>query len=212
MPPIPGADLDHVLSGDDMRKLMMGESSDALKRKMGFATRLATRLGAATGMTASIDFVRAATRQWMPLGQRIAIVGGELVGLELAEFLAERGREITVIEESASLGRGMAVVLRMRLVPELRDHGVTLLAGAKDLRITREGVAFTAADGSARVVSADHVIVAKGARGDARLADSLRAAGFTVREAGDCAGVGYLEGAMRGAARAVLGEGAIPPL
>jgi hypothetical protein len=104
------------------------------------------------------------------------------------------------------------VVLRMRLVPELREHGVALFAGAKDLRIATDAVSFTAADGSAQRIGTDHVIVAQGARGDSRLAASLRAAGFAVREAGDCTGVGYLEGAMRGAARAVLGAQAIPPL
>jgi 2,4-dienoyl-CoA reductase-like NADH-dependent reductase (Old Yellow Enzyme family)/thioredoxin reductase len=212
LPSIPGAELDHVFSGDEMRELMLGKSSESLKRKTGLATRLATRLGAATGVSGNLDFVRKATRQWMPLGQRIAIVGGELVGLELAEFLVERGREVAVVEEGPKLGRGLTAVLRMRLIPELREHGVRLFASAKDLRITPEGVAFTAQDGAAQLARADHVIVAKGARGDARLADALRAAGFTVREAGDCTGVGYLEGAMRGAARAVLGEDAIPPL
>ncbi len=212
LPPIPGAELDHVFSGDEMRELMLGKSSEALKRKTGLATRLATKLGAATGATANLDFVRKATRQWMPLGERVAIVGGELVGLELAEFLAERGRAVHVIEEGTKLGRGLTVVLRMRLLTELREHGVGLHAGAKDLRITPEAVLFTAPDGSPQRVAADHVIVAKGARGDARLADALRAAGFTVREAGDCTGVGYIEGAVRGAARAVLGSEAIPPL
>ncbi|MBM4383002.1 MAG: FAD-dependent oxidoreductase [Deltaproteobacteria bacterium] len=212
LPPIPGAEQDHVLSGDDLRALMLGESSDALKRKTGLATRLATRVGAATGVTASPELVRRATRQWMPLGKRIAILGGELVGLELAEFLAERGRSVTVIEESAQLGRWLSVVLRMRLIPELREHGVALFAGTKDLRIAADAVSFTASDGAAQRVAADHVIVAQGARGDSSFAASLRAAGFVVREAGDCTGVGYLEGAMRGAARAVLGTAAVPPL
>ena len=54
------------------------------------------------------------------------------------------------------------------------------------------------------------MIVAKGAHGDTSLADTLRAAGFTVQVAGDCTGVGYIEGAIRGASRAVLGEEAIP--
>jgi hypothetical protein len=47
------------------------------------------------------------------------------------------------------------------------------------------------------------VIVAKGATGSTALADQLRAAGFAVFTAGDCNGVGYIEGAMRGAANVV---------
>ena len=203
MPAIPGADLPHVLSGDDMRKLMLGESSDALKRKTSLATRLATSLGAATGLTANLAFVRRATRRWMPLGDHIVIVGGELVGLELAEFLLERGRTVTVVDDAPRFGAGLTVVRRMRLLDELREHGVTLFPKSSDVRISREAVTFNDAEGMSRRLRADHVIVAKGATGDESLADSFRAEGYVVHAIGDCTGVGYIEGAITGAARAV---------
>jgi 2,4-dienoyl-CoA reductase-like NADH-dependent reductase (Old Yellow Enzyme family)/NADPH-dependent 2,4-dienoyl-CoA reductase/sulfur reductase-like enzyme len=203
MPPITGGDLDHVLSGDDLRKLMLGESSDALKRKTGLATRLATKIGRATGATANLDFVRKATKAWMPLGKRVAIIGGELVGLELAEFLLERGREVAVIGEAPKFGGGLMLVRRMRLISELREHGVRLYPGASDLRIEPDSVRFVDSDGVPQRVEADHVVVATGAHGDSRLADALRAAGLQVREFGDGTGVSYIEGAIRGAAEEV---------
>jgi hypothetical protein len=52
-------------------------------------------------------------------------------------------------------------------------------------------------------VPADTVIVAMGAEGDLSLAERLTAEGFTVYPIGDATGVGYIEGAMRGAAEAV---------
>jgi 2,4-dienoyl-CoA reductase-like NADH-dependent reductase (Old Yellow Enzyme family) len=203
MPEIPGADQPHVFSGDDMRNLMMGEGSQELKRKTGLATRLATRIGAATGMTANLDFVRSATRRWMPLGKHITIIGGELVGLELAEFLHERGREVTVLEPAARMGKGLLLVRRMRLIAELREHGVALHSGVNDLVIGESHVSFTAISGEARMVAADNVIVAMGASADNALATNLRAAGFRVETVGDCNGVSYIEGAMRGAAETV---------
>jgi NADPH-dependent 2,4-dienoyl-CoA reductase/sulfur reductase-like enzyme len=203
MPPIPGSDLAHVYSGDDMRRLVMGESSEALAGKTSLLTRIATRAGAATGLTANLDFVRKATHAWMPLGKRVAIIGGELVGLELAEFLNERGREVAVIDEVPRLGAGLTLVRRLRLLAELREHGVALHAGSKEIRIERDRVHFTDTAGNAQAFAAEHVIVAKGARGDATQADALRAAGFRVHEVGDCGGVGYIEGAIRGALRAV---------
>jgi 2,4-dienoyl-CoA reductase-like NADH-dependent reductase (Old Yellow Enzyme family)/thioredoxin reductase len=202
MPSLPGSELPNAFSGDDLRKMMLGESSDALKRKTGIATRLATRLGAATGVTANLDFVRKATHQWMPLGERIVIVGGELVGLELAEFLAERRRQVTVVEEGPALGKGLLLVRRMRLIPELREHGVNLHAGVSDIRILPDAVTFRDAQKQTQSVASDHVIVAKGARGDSTLANQLREAGFRVREIGDGTGVGYIEGAIRSAANA----------
>ena len=203
MPPIPGGDLAHVLSGDDMRKLMLGEASEALKRKTGLATRIATKIGGASGATANLGFVRKATRAWMPLGKRIVIIGGELVGLELAEFLLERGRDVVVIGETPKFGGGLMLVRRMRLLSELREHGVAMYPGSRDIRVDREAVWFTNADGQEQKVLADHVIVATGARGDTGLADTLHAAGLKVHAFGDCTGVSYIEGAIRGAAEAV---------
>ena len=210
MPPIPGNDLPHVFSGDDLRHMMLGTSSPALRRKTGLFIRLMTKLGAMTGLTANLAFVRQATQRWMPLGRHIVIIGGELVGVELAEFLTERGRRVTVIEEGPKFGKGLTLVRRMRLIPELREHGVSLCAGVSDVRIGAKAVTFTDSAGQAHSVSADHVIVARGARGDSALAEALRAAGLAVTEIGDGTGVGYIEGAMRGAARAVQGVAAIP--
>ncbi|KUR81120.1 FAD-dependent oxidoreductase [Novosphingobium sp. Fuku2-ISO-50] len=203
MPPIPGNDQDHVYSGDDMRAMMLGESSDELKRKTGLFTRIATKVGAATGATANLALVRKATHAWMPLGQSIAIIGGELVGLELAEFLTERGRTVQVIEEAPRLGKGLTLVRRMRLMAELAEHGVGLYGGARDVVIDKTSVAFTDASGARLTVAADNVIVARGAQGDLSLAEAFAAAGFTVHPVGDARGVGYIEGAIHSATEAV---------
>jgi 2,4-dienoyl-CoA reductase-like NADH-dependent reductase (Old Yellow Enzyme family)/NADPH-dependent 2,4-dienoyl-CoA reductase/sulfur reductase-like enzyme len=203
MPVIPGNDLPHVFSGDDMRKMMFGESSDELKRKTGLFTRLATKVGAVTGATANLDLVRKATRAWMPIGTNVVIIGGELVGVELAEFLIERGRKVTVVDEMPRFGKGLTLVRRLRLMSELKEHGVTLATGAQDIAIEAEAVTWTDDEGRSCSAPADTVIVAKGAEGDLSLAKSLRAAGFNVHAVGDANGVGYIEGAMRGAAKAV---------
>ena len=203
MPPIPGGDLPHVFSGDDMRRMMLGETSDELKRKTGLFTRIATKVGAATGATANLSLVRKATHTWMPLGDNIVIVGGELVGVELAEFLNERGRTVHVVDEAPRFGKGLTLVRRMRLLAELKEHGVGLHAGASAIAIEEGAVTFVDAAGNAQRVKADNVIVAKGADGDLSLANTLEAAGFTVHAIGDATGVGYIEGAIRGAAEAV---------
>jgi NADH:flavin oxidoreductases, Old Yellow Enzyme family len=203
MPPLPGNHLDHVYSGDDMRNMMLGETTAELQRKTSLFARMATRIGAATGATANLALVRKATRTWMPLADSIAIIGGELVGLELAEFLMERGRKVHVIDEAPRLGKGLMLVRRMRILAELAEHGVGLHAGVSDIAITPDSVTFTDAEGQSRSVPAGNVIVARGAHGDTSLADALTAAGLKVHVYGDATGVSYIEGAMRGAAEAV---------
>jgi len=203
MPPIPGSDLPNVFSGDDMRQMMTGESDPDSVKRLPLLSRIATKVGAALGLTAKPAFVRSATRRWMPLGRRIVIIGGELVGLELAEFLVERGRTITVVEEASRLGYGLQLVRRMRALAELAEHGVALCPGARDIRIEAGVVRFKDAAGKEVTAEVDHVIVAKGAGADPAVADQLRSAGFNVHAFGDCTGVAYIEGALRGAASLV---------
>jgi len=200
MPPIPGAHLPHVLSGDDMRKMMLGQSDPELARKLPVMSRMAAKAGAALGLTADPSFVRKATKRWMPLGKRIVIIGGELVGIELAEFLVERGRTVAVLEEASRMGYGLQLVRRMRVLAELREHGVSLFPGAREIRIEEGLVRFTDAAGKEAAADADHVIVAMGAGANPTVADELRSAGLNVHAFGDCTGIGYIEGALRGAA------------
>lgn len=207
MPPIPGNDQDFVLSGDDLRGMMLGEDSESIRRKTSWSTRIATKIGAATGATANLELVRKATHAWMPLGKRVVIIGGELVGCELAEFLMERGRDVTIIGEAEKFGGGLLVVRRMRLLAELREHGVAMFPGVRDVCIGKHSVAFTDAVGATQTLPADHVVVAMGAHGDSTLANMLRTAGHDVVEIGDGTGVTYIEGAIRGAAEAVAAMG-----
>jgi 2,4-dienoyl-CoA reductase-like NADH-dependent reductase (Old Yellow Enzyme family)/NADPH-dependent 2,4-dienoyl-CoA reductase/sulfur reductase-like enzyme len=202
-PDIPGVDLPHVFDGDELRGLMLGEISEGVRAKTGMLTQLAVRVGAATGASANLDMVRKATRAWMPLGGEIVIIGGDLVGLELAEFLSERGRKVTVVDTPRQFGSGLPLLRRMRLLEDLVEHGVALEQGAAEVRIGAKAVAFRDAAGAAREARADHVIIAKGAHGDETLAEALRALGLNALASGDCAGVGYIEGAMRGAAKIV---------
>ncbi|HTJ64714.1 MAG TPA: FAD-dependent oxidoreductase [Alphaproteobacteria bacterium] len=203
MPPIPGADRKNVFSGDEMRKLVLGDDLDSLKDKVSWTSRMAAKAGAVTGITKSPELIREATKAWMPLGNDIVIIGGELVGLELAEFLVHRGRRVTVVDEVPRFGAGLQLVRRARMLPELREAGVKLQPGAAEIAIGSGEVTWRDSRGEPQAAKADHVIVAKGAHGDTSLAESLKAAGFEVHIAGDAGGIGYIEGAMRGAAEVV---------
>jgi 2,4-dienoyl-CoA reductase-like NADH-dependent reductase (Old Yellow Enzyme family)/NADPH-dependent 2,4-dienoyl-CoA reductase/sulfur reductase-like enzyme len=202
MPNIAGGDRDHVFSGDELRSLILGQSSEALKDKTSIFTRTIAKLGAATGASAKFSLVREATRRWMPLDKHIVIIGGELVGLELAEYLSERGRHVHVIDDAPRMGKGLQLVRRMRILTELKDHGVGLSSGVSDIRIDADAVFFRDAEGYEQRIKAGNVIVAKGATGDTSLADRLKAEGFQVDIIGDALGVTYIEGAMHGARRA----------
>ena len=199
-PDIPGADLEHVFGGDELRQLVLGQNLQALGDKVDWKTRIALRTGAAAGVTRDAATIREASKRWMPLGERIVVLGGELVGLELAEFLAHRGRQVTVLESASRPGAGLPIVRRWRVLAELKRCGVTILPNASEFRISSNAVSYVNWRRQVRTLACDHVIIAMGAKGDTTLANALQGAGFSVHEAGDCRGVGYIDGAMRSAA------------
>jgi NADPH-dependent 2,4-dienoyl-CoA reductase/sulfur reductase-like enzyme len=164
-------------------------------------------LGSVTRLGQQPRLVRQVSRAWMPLKKDIVIIGAELVGLELAEYLAERGRRVTVIDEAKRPGKGLYLVRRMRLLRELEELGVSLLNRARDVAIEDGVVAYTNLHGQRRRVGAGHVIVAQGASADLGLAESLKAAGFSVHSIGDANGVGYIEGAIESAAELAVALG-----
>ena len=47
-------------------------------------------------MLRNVTVLRFLSKVWMPISKKIIIIGGDLVGLELAEFLIERGRKVKV--------------------------------------------------------------------------------------------------------------------
>ena len=200
MPDIPGSEQDFVFSGDEMRALVLGEKHPNLPRKTSGLTRLLVNAGATTGVTKNSWMVRQASKVWLPLGKKITIIGAELVGLELAEFLAERGRKVTVIEPSSRAGKGLYLVRRMRLLAELDELGVVIIKNAKDIAIADHQVGYVNYRGQQRHLETDHVIVAQGATGNTALAEQLDSARFTTHTIGDCNGVGYIEGAIESAA------------
>jgi 2,4-dienoyl-CoA reductase-like NADH-dependent reductase (Old Yellow Enzyme family)/NADPH-dependent 2,4-dienoyl-CoA reductase/sulfur reductase-like enzyme len=202
-PVLPGVDRRNVLSGDELRSLILGTDLDRLKNKSGLLTRMMSKAGALTGATANPTVIREATKAWMPLGDSIVIIGGELVGLELAEFLLHRKRSVVLIDENPRMGKGLPVVRRWRVLHEIRKAGGIMVPSASDVAIGDGKVTCIDETGAPRQFSADNVILAMGARGDLALAEALKAVGQKVIAIGDCLGVGYIEGAMRGAADAV---------
>ncbi len=191
VPAIPGAGLPHVRTGPGLRALLgdVGPGS----RLAAWKQRLA-RPGA----------VRMASRVWMPLGRRVAIVGGDLVGLELAEFLAARGRSVSILESGKDIAPEVGTKRKTEHMDRLDRLGVAVHVRALTERITPGAVVFTPSGGSSRRLAVDSVILAGTVEPDTTLYDALVAAmpGAQVHAAGDCTGLGLIRKATEEGARA----------
>jgi 2,4-dienoyl-CoA reductase-like NADH-dependent reductase (Old Yellow Enzyme family)/NADPH-dependent 2,4-dienoyl-CoA reductase/sulfur reductase-like enzyme len=193
-PDVPGADQPHVFTGDDLRSMLTGDGDAPTGRLVGAALKV----GRALHLTDDPDRLRKLSKAWMPIGKRVVVVGGGLVGLELAEFLAERDRHVTVLEEGPALGLPMAMPRRWTAVRRAEQHGVSLVRNAMLTEIGTDDVTYQVG-GEVTSIGADAVVIAGGVRPDRSLADEIAAAGFDTRVIGDAHEVGYIEGAIHSA-------------
>ncbi|MGI9589063.1 MAG: FAD-dependent oxidoreductase [Dietzia maris] len=199
-PAIPGGDLPHVHTGDSLRATMLGT---ATADEAGFFLRTVGRLGRLSTITKRPSWIRRLTKIALPMGKNVVVIGGSLVGLELAEFLAERGRKVTLLHESQQLGLPLAMPRRWTAVRHAKEHGVDIQRRVKVSHITESTVAWTDAKGRAQSAAADMVIYADGTTAAAPLADDLRASGIDCEVIGDAGEVGYIHGAIHSAWKAV---------
>lgn len=204
-PNIDGAEMKHVWSGDELRRLMTGDRADEIaKQKLSITQRTMMKAGSLSGAINSTDALQKLSKLWMPLGKRVVIVGGGLVGLELAEFLVARGRQVSVLEPGSHLGRELSIVRRWRVLDNLKQHAVPLLTQACVTRIDKQQVHYQDSENNACHLEADSVVLAVGATPDRSLADSFSALNLPITTIGDCHAVGYIEGALRTGADAAL--------
>ncbi|OBB95874.1 FAD-dependent oxidoreductase [Mycobacterium sp. 852002-30065_SCH5024008] len=201
VPAIPGSDLPHVHTGPGLRELLGGraESGAPAWQRLG-----ASALGGWRQRLVRPAAVRMVSRAWMPVGRRVAIIGGDLVALELAEFLASRGRLVSILESGKSIAPEVGNKRKTEHMDRLDRLGVTVHVRATVDRITPEAVVFTPAGGTARQLEADSVVLAGTVEPDATMFDALVAAlpGVQVHAAGDCTGLGLIRKATEEGARA----------
>ncbi len=133
------------------------------------------------------NLLRWLTKFYLPVGKEVVVIGGSLHGCELGEFLAKRGRQVTIVEKSEKLGQGMVDVIQAYLFQWFRKKGVTLISGVKEyVEITPKGLTIINKDGVEEFIKADTIIPALPLTPDMKLYESLKGKVAEVYAIGDC--------------------------
>lgn len=201
VPRIDGDDSPRVHSGPALREVLAGRAGPGLP---GWQRVGAAVLSGWRQRLVQPGAVRLASRAWLPLGHRIAIVGGDLAAVELAEFLAARGRFVTLLESGRTIAAEVGLKRRTEHMDRLDRLCVPVHVRAQVHRVTEHGVVFTPVGGTPRELAADDVIVAGRAEPDTALFDTLTdlLPAAKVHAAGDCTGLGLIRKATEDGARA----------
>ncbi|MDQ4051204.1 MAG: NAD(P)/FAD-dependent oxidoreductase [Actinomycetota bacterium] len=139
------------------------------------------------------------------LGRRVAIIGGDLVGIEVAEHLAARGHLVAVLEAGDEIATDVGPKRRTEHMNRLDRFGVTVHTSVTVEKVLTDGVALTPDGGTTRQLAADAVVLAGTVVPDLTLRDAIasRLPDIEVRAVGDCTGPGLIRQATEHALRAV---------
>jgi 2,4-dienoyl-CoA reductase (NADPH2) len=140
----------------------------------------------------------------LALGRRFAVVGGGLVGVEIAERLAERDAAVTLLAEGAVVGAEMAPPRRWRAHHLLAEHGASIVRGATLLALDGGRVAWSDAEGKEGEAAVDAVVLANALAPDDALARALAGQRAVVHRLGDCVAPRTFEEAFLEATTAAL--------
>ncbi len=110
-----------------------------------------------------------------PRGQRIAVIGAGMTGLETAELLMENGNNVTVICRADAVARGATGINVQEIKKALADGGAGILTGTileeiGDHRLTLS----SKRDGARFELETDLVVLALGMKADHHLLEELK--------------------------------------
>lgn len=121
------------------------------------------------------------------MGTNVAILGGGGIGTEVADFMAQRGKKVTIVEMLPEVGvpTGIPLLVAQVLLPRLRQYGVEIRTGATVKEIIDGGL-IVATDGKEeRINGIDQVVVAMGAKPVNELAAKLKGKVAEIYVVGD---------------------------
>ena len=120
------------------------------------------------------------------IGDRVVVAGGGQVGCEAAEFLAEQGRTVAIVEMLSEVAHDAELSTKIFYDEKLEEHSVTLLTGSRISEIKEAGVAVIGKDLSQRFIEADTIVLALGSEPNKGLAEELQGRVAEVYSVGDC--------------------------
>ncbi|WP_270303369.1 FAD-dependent oxidoreductase [Baileyella intestinalis] len=189
----------------------LGETYELLARKAGVEIRLNTRVGADYVKKESPDalIVAAGSSPAVPpipglresrkmvvaedyhlkaneIGQKVIILGGGLVGCELAAVLGDLGKEVHVVEMRDTLCPDANVRYRPLLMKKLEETGVHIHTSSPCQSVNDEGIVCKNANGDEFQIDGDSIICALGLKAKKDVVEELRGLTPQFASIGNC--------------------------
>ena len=121
------------------------------------------------------------------VGQKVMVIGGGLVGCEMALEYAQDGKEVTVVEALPKILSAdiPSPIPNGQMIPDLFEHHHVAVLENHRLSAVEDGRVILESDGQKKAFDADSVVIAVGFRPVPSMAQELQGCGAAVYEIGD---------------------------
>lgn len=119
------------------------------------------------------------------VGKNVVIIGGGLVGLEVAETLAEENKNVTVVEMLDRVGNGIGWLRGVCVHKNIYKLGINTLTGTKCLEINENSVLVETDGNTESVENIDSVVIAIGSKSNNSLEDCIKSMNIPCHVIGD---------------------------
>lgn len=119
------------------------------------------------------------------LGKKILIVGGGGIGSEVADYLSEDGKEVTLVEMREGIALDLVTHLQHFLTKRLKEKGVHILINTRALRFEGNGLWVENSQGVRKLDGFDSVVISLGSIANDELVKSLKGRGLELYVVGD---------------------------
>lgn len=121
------------------------------------------------------------------IGQKVVVVGGGLVGCEMALDYAQAGKDVTVVEALPKiLSAGIpSPIPNGQMIPDLFEHYYVTVLENHRLSAVENGKVILENEGQKKAIDADSIVIAVGFRPAVSMRSELQGCEATIYEIGD---------------------------
>ncbi len=118
-------------------------------------------------------------------GNSVAVIGGGLVGIEVAEYLREKGKKVTIVEMLDEVAKELGMLRRPFAFQYIKEHAIEVYTSATCTEIKDNSLVIEQNGKRKEIGGIDTVVMATGVKPYNAVVDILKKAGCTYHTIGD---------------------------
>ncbi|MDF2927356.1 MAG: hypothetical protein K0R57_6270 [Paenibacillaceae bacterium] len=134
---------------------------------------------------ANVKTAHSILRREAAAGDRVAIIGGGLVGIEVAELLVAQGKEVAIVEMQDEVAKELVHTRKLFALEFIARHGLPVYTNTKCMAISEHSITLEQDGKVFELENIDTVVMATGSKSLNALIDTVKESGVPYHVIGD---------------------------